>query len=531
MRIRYLTIALLLVTACASSGTGSEGQGQAGAKALPMERQVLTVGSQPDRYDNAPGKAPTLGKYPLNTSVFDNLVRMNVDLQVEPMLAERWEVLPDTNTYRFHLRRGVKFHDGQELTSEDVKYTFDLYSAARPGDYQQLGPDSVRVVDPFTVDITPIVQNNRLVEQLVHPYFGINRKGSHSDPLRPVGSGPYRFVEYIQNDRFVVERFNDYWNPPEAAKAQRITFTFIDDPQTRILALRSGEVDLILDVPRDVAGEMEGTPELKVVRSKVGATNALNINVGGAEPYNLGRNPAIREAIAAAVDRTAVLSRVWGNNAEESTTWVPAAVLGTYGSMVEGVPHNPMRAVQVLDQAGWNPGPDGVRVKDGRRLSLVYVVGFPNSDHVPAPEFIQDQLKKVGIETQIELMADSGSISERSREGTYDIEQLLDNQNEANPCFLPDILNYSKTTQPLNKFRAPGGKTDEAIERCRTAVTIDEVRMHAAEAVHQLVDVERAIVPLVGVYRIWAMKEAVTGFVPHPSQTNQRWEHVYLADA
>ena len=531
-RPAILLLALVMVTgACGGSGGGTDSTSGSGPDAtpLPMERQVLTVGTLPDRYLNELPERPDLGKYPLNTSVFDTLARMNEDLQVEPRLAERWEFNEATNTYRYFLRKGVKFHDGAELGAEDVKYTWDLIVKAHPTNYQTLGPDSVKVVDQHTVDVTPTKKNNRLIEQLVHPIWGVNRRGS--DPLKPVGTGPYRFVEWVKDDRFVVEAFDGYWDPSQAAKAKRITFKFIADGQTKILALRSGELDLIMDVPLSQAAEVKASPGLEVVNSKTGAYNALNFNILGQAPYDLGKDPVIREAVAAGVDRKAVLQKVWGGNADESTTWIPPAVLGSYASTVKGVVHDQKRAAQVLDQAGWTPGPDGIRVKDGRRLTLVHIIAGPGDsdprDSVAAAELIQDQLKRIGVETKIET-PEAAAASARQRNGEYDLLQALGNQNEANPCFLPDLLYYSKGG-PTNKWRSPGGKTDQAIERCRSATNIEDVRMATAEAIHELVDVERVIIPLIGLKRIWAMKENVAGFTPHPSLTNQRWEKVFLA--
>ncbi|MGI9034233.1 MAG: ABC transporter substrate-binding protein [Acidimicrobiales bacterium] len=523
-----LLIAVMLVAAACGSSSSAK-KASTGSRALPLAQQVITVGALADGYDQEVPGRPDLGKYPLNTSVFDTLVHMNESLQVEPMLAERWELNEATNTYRFFLRKGVKFHDGGDFTADDVKYTFDLITKAYPTNYQNLGPDSVKVVDPYIVDITPMKKNNRLVEQLVHPIWGINHQGTPE--AKAVGTGPYRLVEYVKNDRFVVERFDNYWNPARAAKANRITFRFIKDPQTKLLALRSGDLDLIMDVPRDSADQLRATPGLKVVTSKVGAYNALSFNIGGMAPNDLGKDPAIREAVAAAVDRRAVLQKVWADNAEVSTTWIPPAVLGPAASMVQGVAHDPQRSTQLLDGAGWKPGPDGIRMKDGRRLTLVNVIQGPGDsdprDSVAAAEFIQDELKQVGIEMKIEV-PEPATAAARLRNGDFDMLQGVGNQNEANPCFLPDLIFYSKSGSPTAKFRAPGGKTDEAIEACRTARSIDATRVAAAQAIHQLVDVDHVVVPLIGLYRIWAMKDKVAGFVPHPSLTNQRWDGLYL---
>lgn len=537
MRVRRISLALALMLVGAACGGGGGGttksapsaQG-AGGQPLPMDRQVITVGALPDRYLTELPDRPDLGKYPLNLSIFDTLARMNEDLQVEPRLAERWEFNESTNTYRYFLRKGVKFHDGSELGAEDVKYTYDLIVKAYPTNYQSLGPDSITVVDPYTVDITPTKKNNRLIEQLVHPIWGVNKRGS--DPLKPIGTGPFRFVDWVKNDRIVVERFDDYWDPSRAAHAKRITFKFITDGQTKILALRSGDLDLIMDVPLSQAADVKASPGLKVVNSKTGAYNALSFNLAGEAPYDLGKDPIIREAVATGVDRKAVLDKVWAGNADESTTWIPPAVLGTYASTVKGAVYDPKKAGQLLDQAGWKPGGDGIRVKDGRKLTLVHMISGPGDsdprDSVAAAELIQDQLKRIGIETKIET-PEAATASSRQKNGQYDLLQGIGNQNEANPCFLPDLSFYSKNG-PTQKWRSPGGKTDAAIERCRSAANIDATREAAADAIHELVDVEHELVPLIGLHRIWAMKETVGGFVPHPSLTNQRWEGVFLTN-
>lgn len=209
---------------------------------------------------------------------------------------------------------------------------------------------------------------------------------------------------------------------------------------------------------------------------------------------------------------------------------MPPAVLGENAALIKGVRYDTARATRLLDQAGWKPGPDGIRTKDGRRLTLVHVISGPGDsdpgDSVAAAELIQDQLKRVGVETRIEI-PEPATATSRVTNGQYDVLQSLGNQNEANPCFLPDLQYYSKGAAST-KWRAPGGKTDQVIEQCRSARSIGDTRKAAAEVIQQLVDVEHVIVPLIGVRRIWAMKQTVAGFVPHPSLTNQRWEGVYL---
>lgn len=497
------------------------GEHAAATRRTPGENQ-LTIGSLPDSYNQNPSR-PDLGKYPLNASIFDTLVRLDENLVVQPMLAERWEFDGQTNSYRFILRRGVTFHDGRQLRAEDVKHTFDFMIRAMPYNHQQLGADSVRVLDSHTVEISPVQPNRWLPEQLVHPVWGINRQGT--DPNAAVGTGPFQLVEYRKNDRLVVKRSPSYWDSGSPARAAEVTFRFFSTSDERICALQSGEIDLMLDVPAARAYELEQDETLRVVESAVGAYNALSFNIASVPPYDLGGDCRVREAVGLAINRTAILEEVWHGRAQESATWIPPSVLGQHASLVKGPSYDPVRAAALLDEAGWTIGRDGIRVKGGRRLSLVHVLGGPGDsdpkDSVEAARWLQVQLRAVGVETWIEV-PDTSPLPQ----GRYDIYQGVANQNEAYPGRLPDIIYFSKGAAG-NRFRAPGGKTDEAIERCRSAATMDEAQRYAAEAAHQLVDVEHVIIPLVNLYRIWAMKETLRGFVPHPSLTNQRWERVY----
>lgn len=518
---RTLALAVPLVLMACAPGSGESSRADDGG-------QTIRIGVAADRYLTELPSRPDLGKYPLNAGVFDTLTRMDERFGVEPMLAETWTYDRGRNAYRFTLRRGVRFHDGAELTAEDVTFTFDTIVRVYPHNYEELGPDSIRAIDRYTVEIVPEEPNARLAEQIAHPIWGVNRAGS--DPMRPVGTGPFRFVEYVRHDRIAVERFDGYWNTAVGRRAEALVWRFVTDPQARLLALRAGQLDLVGEVPRPLLAALD-TPGtgVTVIRSDIGYFDALTFNIRGDAPYVLGKDRAIREAVGLAVDRAALAHAVWRGAGEPSTTWIPPQVLGPYSSMVTAPRHDPAGAGELLEKTGWRLGADGIRHKEGRRLRLSHVVTFPTSEHREAAELVQQQLRRVGIETVIELMPDAAVSGARRRNGQFDLLHFTGNQNEPYPCFLPDLQYYSKSTAAPTRFVAPGGKTDDAIEACREAEDIDAARRHAAEAIHQLVDVERIIVPLAGLRRVWVAGPGVTGFRPHPSDTNQRWDGLHLA--
>ncbi len=527
MNARSLRVFVVLLVAVFFAACSPPPAVQPGAanQPKPAEKQELIIGAPADTYVLDPPEKATLGMYATNTGIYDNLVRVTPDYQVEPMLATSWE-FAEPNTYRFKLRQGIKFHDGQSFTAQAVKYTMERIAKAGGGT-PGIGPDSVKIVDDYTVEITPTRPNRRLVQQITHPQYSIIAPGSAPEK-KPVGTGPFKFVEYAKGERIIVERNPDYWG--DKAKLSKITFRFYPDDNTRVLALKAGEVNLVYDPPRETASDLSADSGLKVMTSKVGAYEAIYINAHGAAPNDIGSDPLVREAVASAIDKTSIIRDMWRGNAEVNSSMIPVLILGDSAKLVKGVAFDTNKAKQLLDQAGWTVGADGIRAKGGRKLTLVMIVGFPTPEiHRPLPELVQAQLKAVGIDMKIETTPDSASYTARLKAGTGDLWAEIGNQNDANPCFLPDLLFYSKGTGDYAKLFAPGAKFDGFIDGCRSAVSVGDVQKNATQAMQVIIDEEHIVVPVAGIFRIYAMKKNVQGFEPHASRTNQRWEGVWLS--
>lgn len=201
---------LTLLDACGQSTA------PATASRTPAANQDLTIHTAQDGYVVS-GPKSYLGMYPLNVNVYEPLVALQPDYSVVPILATRWERV-GTNTFRFHLRPGVRFHDGSPLRAADVKYTFDRIASAGGG-VVGLGPDSTVVVDDATVDVTPKRPNLRVVEQIVHPQYSILKEGTVPGPQGP-GTGPFEWVEYTRTVRVKVKQARSYWGKPAGASSR-----------------------------------------------------------------------------------------------------------------------------------------------------------------------------------------------------------------------------------------------------------------------------------------------------------------------
>lgn len=483
---------------------------------------TVRVGVSEDSYRT--DERANIGYFPLNTNIFEPLVYMTPDYQIEPLLAESWEFV-EPDTWRITLRQGVSFHDGTPFNAEAVKYTMDRI-ASNGGGVMGIGQDSTVIVDDYTVEITPTSVNRRMMEQIGHPNNSILPPGLNPAEARN-GTGPFREVEYVAADHYTVEANPDYWG--DAPGVSEITFQFYPDPTSRMLALQAGDVDLIVDVERQSASQVEAAGAT-LLKGPVGAYEAMYINLHGEEPYDLGQDIAVREAVSISIDRQQVIDSAWQGNAEPGTTMIPPAILGESASLVDAPEFAPDRARQVLEAAGWVEGTNGIREKDGRALKLVLINGYSSAAaHGSVPEILQAQLRDVGIDIEIVQTPDTATYEQRLALGEGDLWLEAGSQNDANPAFLPELLFSSPVegadpeSTMYGRAFAPGEEFDAAIKRSFEATDTAEVQEAAAEAMNIVINEERVVVPLCGFYRIVGHTDAVTAFDLHASGVNQRW--------
>lgn len=484
---------VVLAVALAASACGGDGGG-AGDAAAPRAGGGLRVAVGEDIWPLT-GRGPSSKAFAageVNVDVYEPLLRLGPDFTVRPGLAERWEPV-DATTWRFHLRPGVRFHDGRPFGADDVVWSWSREFLPTAVTRTLTG---VRKVDDLTVDFALNAPNLRLPEQLVHPEGPIVPRNGHSDDQPPVGTGPFRVVEYVPRQRVVVERFDGYWG--EKAAADRLTFVFMPDPAERAEAVEQGDVD-VAALPAFQAV----TPPVRVVRAPPGLVHQLVFNPAGAPPSDLTAEAAVRRAVALALDRPRYVAEVLGGHGEAGRWLSPPAVLGGAAGSVAPPTHAPAMARAVLDEAGWRPGADGVRARGGRRLTLTTIGGPAVSE--AALRFVQAQLSAVGVEVAVKKASDTVTYNEYRDRG-YDLDLTAPNQNDANPAFL-----------------VAGRATDAQVATILAAPTREDVQRLAAEVTQALVHEEVRVVPLAVTSRAYALGDGVDLATVHPSAINQPW--------
>ncbi len=517
MSLERAMSATLVVVACMTPSACDSSRNDAVARGRGDSLIVGVGGDEADLKLNR----HRLGRYPLNAGICEPMLRLGREFSLQPGLARTW-LYRGNNTFRFVLRTTPRFHDGTPLTSASVKYTLDE-GVKDKTQYSFLADSSVIVVDDSTLDVRPSRQNLRLPEQMAHLSYGIIARSTDA-ASHPVCTGPFRFREYVPRDHLSVDRNDVYWGGK--ARLSHVTFRFIPDDNARALALRAGDVDVIVDVSRSMVSSLKSTAGINVVVAPPGAVILIYVATHGVLPHALTSDPRVRRAVALSIDRRTLVSHVMEGYAALVNTVNPPSVLGPFAPLVHGIEYNPGAARRLLDSIGWKQNNGVIRQKNGVPLSLSMIVQSGLVDR-SIVEYVQAQLAEVGIRLRVEEL-DAAAFESRLNAGKFDMDIELPNQNDANPAFLLALRWFSKSNVQSSPFMLAGQRFDSLVELSLSSVDRPEAQKAAAEAMHVLIDEEAAAIPLAGVSRIYAMSSRVRGFVPHPSRLNQSWSSVWL---
>ena len=323
--------------------------------------------------------------------LFDALLTRDQHFNVQPGLAERWEIL-DPLTYVFHLHRGVTFHDGRPLTSRDVKWTFD---SLLQGKVRSTKTSTYRYVDRIDTpdDLTVVFYLKEpfaaLLWNLSEGAIGIVPYGSLDEITRqPIGTGPFEFVSAETDKEVILQRNENYWG--EAPHLARVRFTVVPDATTEALELRKGSADLSINspMPPDTVVTLERDPSLIVQHGPGTRLAYLAFNLR--DP--ILKDVRVRQAIAYALDRRPMMKYLWRSQVQPAHSVLPPPSWA-YNQDVTRYDYDPVKAEQLLDAAGY-PAVNGTRLHVTMKTST-----DENTRLMVA--VMQQQLRDVGIALDI----------------------------------------------------------------------------------------------------------------------------------
>ena len=372
--------------------------------------------------------------------IFDFLISTNpVDGTDAPGLADYWEIAEDQVTYTFHLNPNATFHDGTPVTAADVEFTFqsvlaeDSLSVRRTTVAATL--QELVVVDDHTVQFIALAPSSTFVNDVAGQFgilpkhvwesvpfaeFGADPGSTGQDPARVVGSGAFKFVEWVQNDHVTLERNPDYWDTVNVPVIDRYIFRVVADGNAALQSVITGESDILVGVPYTaVEPTRQSNPDLTVVDYETVLFNFYH-TYQNPESDSLFKEIPVRQALHFALDRELVAQVAYQGFAEPAMGTQPVLSVAYAPDRINTVyNYDPDRARQLLEEAGWvDSDGDGIRERDGVKFSfeMIYSEGVPTYEQqVP---YMQQAWREIGLEmvpTQIPFP----TLSDQVESGNY----------------------------------------------------------------------------------------------------------------
>ena len=357
------------------------------------DNKDLVVASNADTTTLDPHCAGNSAAVNVLMPVVEQLVRYDENGELQPWLAESWEVLDD-HSWEFHLRQGVKFHNGEEMKASDVVFSFKRattdYAANVAYIMDMIDPDGLEIVDDYTVIVRTKIPFAAFLYYL--PYIGasiISEKAYTEDEAyaieHPVGTGPYVFQEYQKGEYTKYTKFDEYWGGEPACDT--LTIRVIPDNNTRYIALETGEVDIAIGLSVNEMNQLESNPDLMMATCPTTVYTTLNFNCAK-EPFN---NETFRQAIDYAINEEAIVQSVFRGSAQ----YTPGPVTPGSKYYYDGEPHcryDVEKAKQLLEESGVD-------------LSQTFEIATnENQTRIDEATIVQQQLAEVGIQTKITVM-------------------------------------------------------------------------------------------------------------------------------
>ncbi len=423
---------------------------------LKAADQAITIGMQlePPHLDPTGGAAAAIDEV-VYANIFEGLTRYASDGSILPGLAHSWDISDDGLVYTFHLRSGVKFHDGAEFDASDVKFSLDRARAEDSTNAQKAlfaGISDVTVIDATTVQITLSNPNGSFPTNMAWgDAIILDPATADNAGVNPVGTGPFMFHERREGDQITIVRNPDYWG--QAVALDSATFKFISDPTAAFGALMAGDIDAFPAFPSpETLVRFESDPNFKVIIGSTEGETILSIN----NKSELLSDIRVRKAIAHAINRQEIIDgAMFGYGTPIGTHFAPHNP--DYLDLTSNSAHDLELSKSLLAEAGH---PDGLTL----RLALP-----PPSYARRGGEIIAAQLRAVGIETEVSNLDWGQWLEQVFRNKDYDLTIVSHTEpNDINIYARPDYYfqyesaAFQDVMKQLNLATDPAERTDLA---------------------------------------------------------------------
>ena len=455
LRVTSLLLALVmsagLLAGCSSDGSSgnnsSSGEGGAAKDSITIATMGETPSLSPTEHN------AVAGDY-MNLLTYNKLFKSDMDMNPVPDLVDSYENISDTE-WQFKIKQGVKFHDGSEMTVEDVKASLEWAQGFAEVNLYNKDIVSVDIVDETTVKITTDGPDAMLLDNLCHHGNSIVPKKlideGHDFNTEPIGTGPYKLVEWNRGDSLVFEAFEDYFGGAPAIK--HMTWKIIPEGSSRTIALEAGEVDFIVEVENMDADRLRENPDVEVIEYENTSVNWLMLNN---EKPGLD-NENVRHAINTAIDKESVITVALNGMGKPALSQMPMNFAGATEENADT--YDAAKAQEWLDQSGVDPS----------TISLPIICSDDTKKR--AGEVIQANLKEIDINATIENM-DLATYLSATAEGDY--TAAIGGYTSSSLLGYVVGVYHSSSINASNKTRLNNAEVDALIDKAKTTLNEEE---------------------------------------------------------
>ncbi len=522
----------LALTGCGGSKTsdttdntaGAENESTAEVKGVDVDTTGYLVAALNADIQTADVQK-TSKDYEVPFNIFDRLVDVEVgtdgNSKIVPSLAESWDISDDGLEYTFHLRQGVKFHNGNDFTAEDVAYTFHRMLTVEGGVNTEVidqikGADELLAGETDTLEGVEVVDDYTIKVTLKEPFAGFLASISSPgvsiydseateaagdqfgmDPAVTVGTGPFEFSSWSFNNQLVLTRNEDYWKG--ASGLPGVVIKIIPDTETQSMMFESGELDILdLDYAADSVDRFTETyPDQIVQGPRVGIVYfTMNFNK---EPF---QDVRVRKAVQMSIDRQAILDALYGGRGQVEQGIFPHGLIG-FNPDQEEIKYDPEAAKALLAEAGYADGFDMEIAADSSASDTMTM----------ALEIVSDQLAEVGIRAEIKNYDESTWLETRKSGelGSFMSTWSADYNDPDN--FIYTFFGNEEKTR-IRSINYPDTEVMERVAKARTIVNEDERLAEYKALEEKLIHEDAAWVPMFSRLHLFAVSKRVQGFAP-----------------
>lgn len=509
MLLTAFVFLMIVLTGCTDNttkdGANNESANKGAASSTITSGGAVTVGISQDLDSLDPHKAVYAGTKEVLFNVYEGLVKPTADGDLVPAVAEKFEISDDAKTYTFTLREGLTFHDGSNVTAEDVKYSIERYAdiQGKESAFSILG--KVVIVDEKTVEVHLKEGNSEFLSELT---LAILPKSNKEPAKDPVGTGPFKVKKFEKGQSLLVERFDGY-RKKELPYLDEVTFKIVPDTDAAFTELQGGNLDILQYLTEDQTKTLGD--KFQVVQGSVNYVQALYLN-NNFEPF---KDKRVRQALCYAIDNEAINEFVFaGKSHVIGTNMIPgfskyynAETEKTYTKDIE-------KAKSLLKEAGYENGFD-----------LTIIVPNNYGPHKTVAEIVVEQLKEIGVKAKIETIEFTSWVSDVYGDRKYEATVVaVDGTLSPSSWF-----EKNESSAPKNFTNYKNDEFDKIFKEAKASID-DKEKVELYKKLQMILSEDAASVYIQDPANLIAVNKKLSGYQCYPVAAQDLCEVGYVAE-